>query len=157
VAGWSQLHVVAGCRLHSAVADQLKRGRMDPDAQPWVQLALARATPTTPPTEFPWQDAPDVCQITVKLIKAATQGWAGIYRPLVASRGCPDCSAIHVSGQRAVAQTDSSPSWSTWAGRHCECNRCCAAGHPTSDVGGSDSLHCAAGLVRNSSGGGVLD
>jgi hypothetical protein len=54
----------------------LKQGRMDPDAQPWSQIALARATSTTPPTELPWQDAPDVCQITVKLIKAATRGWA---------------------------------------------------------------------------------
>ncbi len=55
----------------------LKLGRMDPDnTQPWSQLALARATSTTPPTELPWQDAPDVCQITVKLIKAATRGWA---------------------------------------------------------------------------------
>jgi hypothetical protein len=54
----------------------LKQGRMDPDAQPWSQLTLARATSTTPPTELPWQDAPDVCQITVKLIKAAARGWA---------------------------------------------------------------------------------
>jgi hypothetical protein len=76
VAGWSPLEVAAGCRLHTPITTMLKQGRMDPDAQPWSQLALARATSTTPPTELPWQDAPDVCQITVKLIKAATQGWA---------------------------------------------------------------------------------
>jgi ankyrin repeat protein len=76
VAGWSQLRVAAGCRLHTPITTMLKLGRMDPDAQPWSQLALARATSTTPPTELPWQDAPDVCQITVKLIKAATRGWA---------------------------------------------------------------------------------
>jgi ankyrin repeat protein len=77
VAGWSPLRVAAGCRLPTPITTMLKLGRMDPDnTQPWSQLALARATSTTPPTELPWQDAPDVCQITVKLIKAATQGWA---------------------------------------------------------------------------------
>jgi hypothetical protein len=76
LAGWSPLRVAAGCRLHTPIATQLKLGRMDPDAQPWFQLALARATSTAPPIDLPWQDAPDVCQITIKLIKAATRGWA---------------------------------------------------------------------------------
>jgi hypothetical protein len=76
VAGWSPLRVAAGCRLHTPITTMLKQGRIDPDAQPWSQLALARATSATLPTELPWQDAPDVCQITVKLIKTATRGWA---------------------------------------------------------------------------------
>jgi hypothetical protein len=76
VAGWSQLRVAAGCRLHGPIATQLKQGRIDPDAQSWSLLALARATSTAPPTELPWQDAAGGCQITVKLIKAATRGWA---------------------------------------------------------------------------------
>jgi hypothetical protein len=76
VSAWSPLRVAAGCRLHSAITTLLKQGRMDPDAQPWSQLAVARATSTTPPTKLPWGGAPDVCQITVKLIKAATRGWA---------------------------------------------------------------------------------
>jgi hypothetical protein len=76
VAGWAPLRVAAGCRLHTPIATMLKLGRMDPDAQPWSQLALARATSTSPSTELPWQYAPDVCQITVKLIKAANRGWA---------------------------------------------------------------------------------
>jgi hypothetical protein len=67
VAGWTQIRVAAGCRLHLHIAAMLKQGRVDPDTQPWSQLALARATSTTPP---------DVCQITVKLIKAATRAWA---------------------------------------------------------------------------------
>jgi ankyrin repeat protein len=76
MAGWSQLRVAARCRLHAAVADQLKRGRIDPDMLPWSELASARETSATASTDLPWGDAPDVCQITVKLIKAATQGWA---------------------------------------------------------------------------------
>jgi hypothetical protein len=76
VAGWSQLRVAAGCRFHGPIATQLKQGRIDPDAQSWSELALARATSSAPPTELPWQDAAGGCQITVKLIKAATRGWA---------------------------------------------------------------------------------
>jgi ankyrin repeat protein len=93
VAGWSPLRVAAGCRLHTPIATMLKQGRMDPDAQPWSQLALARATSTTPPTELPWQDALDVCQITVKLIKAATRGWA------------PPRHWLHHAGVRTAVRT----------------------------------------------------
>jgi hypothetical protein len=71
----------------------LKLGRIDPDAQPWSQLALVRATSTTPPTELRWQDAPHVCQITVKLIKAATRGWA------------PSRHWLHHSGVRTAVHT----------------------------------------------------
>jgi ankyrin repeat protein len=73
---WSPLQVAAGCRLHNAVAFQLKQGRMDPDASlSWPQMQLAREAAAAPPAKLPWGNAPAVCPTTTKLIKAATRGW----------------------------------------------------------------------------------
>jgi hypothetical protein len=47
VSGWSQLRVAAGCRLHGAVATQLKQGRMDPDSLPWSEINMAREAAST--------------------------------------------------------------------------------------------------------------
>jgi ankyrin repeat protein len=78
VAGWSPLRVAAGCRLHRAVILLLRCGRMDPDALPPSEIRLALEAATTPATELPWEDAPDVCPATAKLIKAASQAWTPI-------------------------------------------------------------------------------
>jgi hypothetical protein len=64
-----------GADSTGAIAAQLKRGVVDPDALPWVEIELARATATAPPAELRWENAPDVCPITTKLIRAATRGW----------------------------------------------------------------------------------
>jgi hypothetical protein len=77
VAQWSSLRVAAGCRFHSAVAIQLKQGRMDPDKQLlWPEMQLALDTSVAPPANLPWDDAPEVCPITAKLITDAIKGWA---------------------------------------------------------------------------------
>jgi hypothetical protein len=76
VAGWSRLRIAAGCRLHAAITIQLKRGTMDPDALPLAEIRLALAAAATPAPELPWSDAPELCPLTGKLLKSATQGWA---------------------------------------------------------------------------------
>jgi hypothetical protein len=76
VVGWPPLRVAAGCRLHREVVAQLKRGLIDPDTLLWSDVELMRGTAAAPPTTLQWGDAPAVCPITVKLIKAITRGWA---------------------------------------------------------------------------------
>jgi ankyrin repeat protein len=78
VAGWSQLRVAAGCRLYKEAALLLRQGRVDPDdpattsIQDMMQLV---ATSKAKPAALPWQNAPPICNATIKLVANATRGW----------------------------------------------------------------------------------
>ena len=78
VSGWSPLRVAAGCRLHKEAAFLLRRGRIDPDnpvRTTTKSIMTVIATSNALPAALPWQDAPQVCKATIKLVADATRGW----------------------------------------------------------------------------------
>ena len=79
-AGWSPLKVAAACRLHTIAAMQLRNGSIDPDdpttTTPAEVLAIVATTAQVPVDALPWENAPPVCNATIKLMEAATAGWS---------------------------------------------------------------------------------
>ena len=78
VAGWSQLRIAAGCRLHKDTALLLQQGRIDPDdpaATSIQDIMQVVATSLAKPSALPWQNAPPICKATAKLVADATRGW----------------------------------------------------------------------------------
>jgi hypothetical protein len=74
------LRIGAGARLHSALASALQRGWIDPDGAGVPALIAARATAAN---AAPWGTGvhvlvrqPAVCRETIRLVRAATSGWA---------------------------------------------------------------------------------
>ena len=77
VVGWSPLRVAAGCRLHKEVAVLLRQGRLDPDDLATTSIKgimQVVATATTTPAALLWQNAPPICNATVKLVTGAFSG-----------------------------------------------------------------------------------
>ena len=88
VAGWSPLKAAAGCRLVHDAKMALRTGAIDvevatddADDEGTARLLDTRmlldlvATAETSGNKLPWENAPDVCMLTVKLMKAAIRGW----------------------------------------------------------------------------------
>lgn len=78
VAGWSQLRIAAGCRLHKDAALLLRQGRTDPDdhaATSIQDMMQVVATSLAKPAALPWQTAPPICKATATLVADATRGW----------------------------------------------------------------------------------
>ena len=92
---WQPLRIAAGSRLHCDAAMALKLGMIDPELKDgrggnsyggassysgWPtatvsdMLAILK-TAMMPAEELPWNNAADVCPITVQLIKRAIRGW----------------------------------------------------------------------------------
>ena len=77
-ASWSQLQVVAGCRLYNEAATALARGLIDPDDPTTAfreSIPAAIKTAKTGPAALPWENAPEICRATTKLVIDATRGW----------------------------------------------------------------------------------
>ena len=76
VAGWCQLRVAAGCRLHKDAALLLRQGRIDPDDPAATSIADMMIVKATSKTKvLPWENAAPICKTTSKLITDATCGW----------------------------------------------------------------------------------
>ena len=78
VAGWSQLRVAAGCRLHTEAAHLLRKGKVDPDDPATTStkdIMAVVATANAKPAALPWQNAPQICKATQRLMDDATRGW----------------------------------------------------------------------------------
>lgn len=79
---WSPLRIAAGIRKHKHLAFALREGRMDPDMLSMAEIEDAIATSkATEPAALPWHDPKEgqpplvICDITAKLVVAATTGW----------------------------------------------------------------------------------
>ena len=105
VSTWPRLRIAAACRLHSELAFQLQHGMFDPDhtnvagavgAQVFesqsASFAAAIAAAGSTPGHVPWPDAPPVCDATLQVVRAATQGWA------------PERHTLHHAGVRVAVK-----------------------------------------------------
>ena len=73
--GWSPLAVGAGCRFYREIETAFQRGVFNLDSFALCELKDAVAKANATPSELDWDDAPEVCQRTVRLMNAAVTNW----------------------------------------------------------------------------------
>merc|ERR1712166_983264 len=64
--------------LHNEAAHLLRKGKVDPDdptATSIKDIVAVIATANAKPAALPWQNAPQICKATQRLVVDATRGW----------------------------------------------------------------------------------